>query len=137
MKKASRRASVKIVLLIGLAVGIAAVYFWGKNYFSSHFYPGTVVNGIDCGGMTAEAVKEEIQKELQRYTLVLWERGGAEETITGEQLAVRYADDGGVDALLSLRRTASGSWLWAGVILTRWQRHLLMKRREFRNFWAG
>ena len=104
MKKASRRASVKIVLLIGLAVGIAAVYFWGKNYFSSHFYPGTVVNGIDCGGMTAEAVKEEIQKELQRYTLVLRERGGAEETITGEQLAVRYADDGGVDALLSAQK---------------------------------
>ncbi len=104
MRMSSKRASIPIVLLAVLAVGIAAVYFWGKNYFSSHFYPGTVINGIDCGGMTAEAVKEELQKDLQSYTLVLRERGGAEETITGEQLAVRYTDDGGVDGLLSAQK---------------------------------
>ena len=100
MKKRSKHLKWLLLGAAVLAAALLTAYFIGRNYFSSHFFPGTVINGISCGGDTAETVKDKIQAGLLEYTLELKERGGSAEKITAGQLGVTYTDDGGVEQLL-------------------------------------
>ena len=94
-----------IVLLIGALVG---VYFFGRNYYASHFFPGTYINGVDESGKTVEEAKADIQEVITNYDLVVSERNDQEEEITGEALGLKYVDDGGVEELMEKQ----GSDLW-------------------------
>ena len=100
MKKMSKRAKIVVFALAAAAAALLTAYFIGKNYFAAHFLPGTVINGIDCGGDTAQEVKDKLQDTLLDYSLELKERGGKTEAITAGQLGVEYTDDGGVERLL-------------------------------------
>ena len=100
MKKMSKRAKIVVFALVAAAAALLTAYFIGKNYFAAHFLPGTVINGIDCGGDTAQEVKDKLQDTLLDYSLELKERGGKTEVITAGQLGVEYTDDGGVERLL-------------------------------------
>ena len=101
MKKLSKGTKITGIVIAAVAAGLLSGYFIGKNYFSKRFFPGTVINGIDCGGDTAETVKQKIQERLLEYSLELRERGGSSETITAHQMGMQYEDDGEVDRLLS------------------------------------
>ena len=61
MKKMSKRAKIVVFALAAAAAALLTAYFIGKNYFAAHFLPGTVINGIDCGGDTAREVKDKLQ----------------------------------------------------------------------------
>lgn len=100
MKKMSKRAKIVVFALAAAAAALLTAYFIGKNYFAVHFLPGTVINGIDCGGDTAREVKDKLQDTLLDYSLELRGRGGKTEVITAGQLGVEYTDDGGVERLL-------------------------------------
>lgn len=55
--------------VIGIAAGIillaaAGGYAGVGHYYASHFFPKTAINGLNCAGLTAEQVKEEIQKHI-------------------------------------------------------------------------
>ena len=67
--------------VIGIAAGLillaaAGGYAGVGHYYASHFFPKTAINGLNCAGLTAEQVKEEIQKHIVDYTLGITERGG-------------------------------------------------------------
>ena len=60
--------------VIGIAAGLillaaAGGYAGVGHYYASHFFPKTAINGLNCAGLTAEQVKEEIQKHIVDYTL--------------------------------------------------------------------
>ena len=70
--------------VIGIAAGLillaaAGGYAGVGHYYASHFFPKTAINGLNCAGLTAEQVKEEIQKHIVDYTLSITERGGKTE----------------------------------------------------------
>ena len=66
--------------VIGVAAGLILLAATGGyagvgHYYASHFFPKTAINGLNCAGLTAEQVKEEIQKRIVDYTLGITERG--------------------------------------------------------------
>ena len=61
-----------IILLIVIAAAIAAILFFGwyfrqAEYFETHFFEGTVINGDKVSFETAEEVKREIQNDIDQY----------------------------------------------------------------------
>lgn len=92
----------KVAAGIAGAVVLAAagVYLGVSYYYSSHFFPKTVINGLNCAGLSVDQVKEKIQSQILSYTLTLEERGGQTEQLTGDQLQLKYVDDRKVEALM-------------------------------------
>ena len=68
-------------------------------------FPKTAINGLNCAGLTAEQVKEEIQKHIVDYTLSITERGGKTETLSGTEIGLTYVDDHAVEKLLESQNT--------------------------------
>lgn len=96
--------------VIGIAAGIillaaAGGYAGVGHYYASHFFPKTAINGLNCAGLTAEQVKEEIQKHIVDYTLGITERGGKTETLSGTEIGLTYVDDHAVEKLLESQNT--------------------------------
>ena len=92
----------KVAAGIAGAVVLAAagVYLGVSYYYSSHFFPKTVINGLNCAGLSVDQVKEKIQSQILSYTLTLEERGGQTEQLTGDQLQLKYVYDRKVEALM-------------------------------------
>ena len=100
MKKMSRGRKIA-GSIAGAAVLVAAGLYLGVSYYyRSHFFPKTVINGLNCAGLSVDQVKEKIQKQIQSYTLTLMERGGDTEQLTGDQLGLQDVDDQKVEALM-------------------------------------
>ena len=96
--------------VIGIAAGLillaaAGGYAGVGHYYASHFFPKTAINGLNCAGLTAEQVKEEIQKHIVDYTLSITERSGKTETLSGTEIGLTYVDDHAVAKLLESQNT--------------------------------
>jgi hypothetical protein len=68
-------------------------------FFQSHFYFGTVINGINASGKTAAEVDKELSSIAASYTLELDERGNAEEQIKGSEIGLKFNTEGGSQSL--------------------------------------
>ena len=106
-KKKSRKA-----LGIGLAGG-AAVLLAGNAavgfYYQDKFYPGTTINGVDCGGRDAAYAEDFLKKSAETYSLTIQEREDKTETIEGSAIQLTYQDDNGAEQLM---KEEQNSWLW-------------------------
>ena len=94
----------------GIAAGLAFLaaaggYAGVGHYYTSHFFPKTAINGLNCAGLTTEQVKAEIQKQIVDYELVIDERGGKSETLSGADIGLTYVDDHVVEKLLDAQNT--------------------------------
>lgn len=100
-KKGKYKKAKKIVLgvLIAYVAVLAIVYAVGVFYYSSHFYSGSSINGMDCTGMTPEEVEKQIKGEIQTYELVLKERGDKTESISASEISMEYIADGKIQEL--------------------------------------
>ena len=83
----------KVFAALGAAVVLAAAsggaFFYRQvQKYEECFLPGTVINEMDMSDKTVEQVKEEIMSGLDGYVLTIRERGGSEETISGEAIGL-------------------------------------------------
>ena len=51
-EKAGAGRTIIILLVVLLLLLTAGAYGYGVHYFSSHFLPGSMVNGFNCSYMT-------------------------------------------------------------------------------------
>ena len=103
------------IAALGTVAILFVVYIALAVFYGSHFYPGTVISGIDASHMTAEQAKLALQAQIDGYRLTLEERGGREETITAPEIDLRYKDDGRMEQALK----DQNSVLWPFVRLIR------------------
>ena len=86
MKKNWKTGVCRTVLALSIslaAVGIAMAEEGGDTVF----VPGTSVNGLGIADLTVDEAAERIGSFYTKdYTLTIKERGGKQETITGEQI---------------------------------------------------
>ena len=85
-------------LMIGLAA-TAAFYILATMFFSSHFFPRTVINGYSCQFKTVNQVKEMIEKGCKEYELILEEREEKQEKLTSDQVVLQFVDDGKIEKI--------------------------------------
>ena len=99
-KKKSRKWIIPLIIIgVLVAVGIG-FYVYAVKQYSTYFYDGTWINGVDCSGMTVEEAKETVQDHIDEYKLTVFPLYGGPVTITAEDVAMTYADDGGIDKLM-------------------------------------
>lgn len=100
-----KKLSKKKKVIMGVIVGYLAIMLIGYMgiafYFSSHFFNGTKVNGMNCGNKTVEQVKEDIIQDINSYTLQIELRGGGTEKIKAPDVELSYVDDNRVDELMT------------------------------------
>ena len=82
------------------AVVLAGAYIYIGTTYRNAFFNGTVINGMDVSGRTAEEVKEMISQGTEDYILTLEERGGQTESIEGTAIGLQAEFDGSLEQLL-------------------------------------
>ncbi|MBR2779433.1 MAG: hypothetical protein IKD85_04625, partial [Firmicutes bacterium] len=100
MKKIPLGVIIMLIVVAAAAVSLFVVFKLGENYYSNIFMPGTVINGVDCGGKSAAEVKSELQDSILDYTLTVKARNCDPETIPAIDFGLTYVDDGCVDRIM-------------------------------------
>ena len=99
---------------VGAAVVCALLYVFFAVHYAKHFYPGTEIYGLDCGGKDAEEVRADIVDNIAGYSLFITGRSGLTDQIGAGDIHLRYEDDGGIEAALKNQK----SLLWPLFLLT-------------------
>lgn len=86
-----------IVVLFLLTIG---AYFFGVYYFTEHFLPGTQVNGFNCSYMTQEETEKLLAEKTSVYVLAIQTRGNGQESISADEIDLKYTSDGSVNRML-------------------------------------
>ncbi len=89
-----------IIIVAAAAAAVIALYLIGAFYFKSHFYPRTVINGINCSWKDVPACDEMMKHGADGYVLTIYEQDGTEEEITGEEVSLEFLPEEGLAALL-------------------------------------
>lgn len=94
-KKMSRNTIIASAALLTAII----IYIGCYAFFSNHFYPGTTIDGVSVSGLTPEEADRKLEAFASAYTLQLKERGAVEEKITGSDIGLGIAAEGGSAAL--------------------------------------
>lgn len=82
-------------LKVFLAISLIAVIFVFLNiFFETHFYPGTVINGLNVSCRTIETADRRLSAWASSYNLVLKERGDIREQIRGPEIGLTFSIGG-------------------------------------------
>lgn len=102
-KRKNEKSKVSKLLLYvgaGILMPILILYFCLSNYYSSHFYKNTFINGVNASNMTVSSVKEAINAEVKSYVLTLEERNGVTVPIRGEEIGLHTVYNGSIEDIL-------------------------------------
>ncbi len=102
-------------VLVILAAVIVALYIIMAVFFSSRFYPGTTLYGVNCTAKQVDWVKEQISERIGTYTLTVAERENRSEIISADQIRLQYDDQGDIEKYLKGQR----SYFWPVMMLLR------------------
>ena len=83
-----------MLIVAGAFLLLFAAYLITANYFNDRFLFGTVVNGKNVSGKTAEEVEQMIASEVDGYQIKIVPREGGEEYLTGDDVALKTVFDG-------------------------------------------
>lgn len=110
--KERKRKRIRLALTAG-GVVLLCLYTAAAVYFGSHFYAGTMICGIDCSQMTAAQVKEEVSEKLDQYVLQVVGRNDRIESLTAEQIDLKFVDNNSIDRMLRSQH----SYIWPVMLL--------------------
>ena len=100
MSRISKNAIVMIIIGAACVAGLATVYFIQRSHYQNHFLDNTFINGWDYSNATVADVTNDLQDKFANYELVINERGGNTESITGTDLGLAYNDDGSISSIM-------------------------------------
>jgi len=89
MIQKSFRKGYKTVLLIVMLIVIVIILIL-TLFFRTHFYPGTVINGIKVSCQTVAEADRRLAHKASSYVLVLYERNHVREQITGSEIGLEF-----------------------------------------------
>lgn len=98
-KKKNTKLRIALVIFIFLFF-TGCIYAVIAFHYSSHFLPGTTINGINCEGLSVEKVEEKLQQSISKYELSIVTKEGTKEVLTGDMLGLVYSDEQGVEQLM-------------------------------------
>lgn len=105
----------KICLLGGFALicVLFFIYLAFSLFFIKHYYFGTMLGAIDCGGKSIRAAQSLIEKKAEEYVLTVRGREGMEATVSSSEIGMRLSTD---DRLAQIAKEQNGfawpSFFW-------------------------
>lgn len=106
--KAAKRKRRSIIRNTVIAI-LAAAYATGIWYFSSHFTPGTTVDGVEAANMTTDELASAIQDRAATYEQHITNEDGFDLTIKASDISL--TSDGTTVANEAMARTNPVLWL--------------------------
>lgn len=79
------------------------LYLLVSLYFINHFLPGTYINGVRVSFKSCSNAEQVLMRHIRDYKLVLIEREGVTETITGRQIELKYNKAGSIKNVFQLQ----------------------------------
>lgn len=110
-----------LVLIILVALAAAGAYIAAAMYYRAHFFPNTMINGIDCSDMETGKVAGLLDEQIRGYRLTVTgrdystgESGASLGEILPEDIGLTYANtEEEAERLL----TEQNEWSWIQVYL--------------------
>lgn len=108
--KGSKHTGLKIAAVLSgvILVAFAAVYIGISSYFTSHFFMNTEINGQDFSRKTVKDVQEYLQEQVQGYKLTILEKDNQTDTISGEEISLRYEENKDIENVLK----SQNAFMW-------------------------
>lgn len=100
-KRKKKRQQRILAGLICAAAGLIAVYIGFSVYFETHFFPHTVILGLDCGGREISYVEEKLADNAASYLLSVYDRTGDKNLVRGVDIDCKFEDSGEVAEILA------------------------------------
>lgn len=102
---ASNRKSRKVLLivfgvLLASVIGLAAFFLIRANHYKTHFFPGTVMSGVDVSELTAEEATDKVARFVSDYLLTIYARDDAKYYIEGPSIGYAYVPNGEIERIL-------------------------------------
>ena len=107
-KKATPRQRRRRIRRI-IAAALVALYALGAWHFSSHFVPGTTVDGIDASYLSSEELASALTERAASYQLAISDPNGFATTLNGTDFA--FSTQASAVAAKALERTTPVLWL--------------------------
>lgn len=108
----------KIAIITGVsALALLVIaYIWGGIFYSSHFFPKVVINGINVGNKTTQQALAEIDKDYEERSVAIVGENNQTNTVTGAQINLLF--DSNIGDLNDLIKEQN-SWAWIFKIFSR------------------
>lgn len=102
--------SKKIVIGIGCVLFflVLVIYLGGVWFFSSHFLPGSALNGKNCSFQTEQDTQKMIAAGIATYQLTIDELDGVQEKMDAQDIKLQYVKDDSIRKLLDRQ----DKWKW-------------------------
>lgn len=91
-----------VVLCFTLFVGITlgTIFFVRANHYKTHFFPGTVMSGIDVSELTAQEATDKVGRYVADYLITIYARDDKKYHIDGPSIGYAYVPNGEIDRIL-------------------------------------
>lgn len=99
-KKHRKKRVIPVVILVILA----GIYAAGTVFFSSHFFPNTIINGISCGFKSRDDSVALFEEQAAAYVLTLKEQGDQTEEIKSSDIDLSVDSESVLEELLSAQK---------------------------------
>lgn len=97
-------------ILLAVIIVLAAVFLLRANHYRTHFFPGTIMSGVDVSELTAEDATEKVGRFVSDYLLTINTRDDAKYHIDGPSIGYAYVPNGEIEQILE----AQNEYDWLG-----------------------
>lgn len=109
----SRRNKILLASAIGFIIPLSIIYLMIGNYYKSHFFNNTIINGVPTSHMDALVAEEAINEKVKSYSLTIQGRNGVTDIIEGKDINLHTVFDESIENLLEKQK----AYRWPSSIL--------------------
>ncbi|MDD7176708.1 MAG: peptidoglycan binding domain-containing protein [Lachnospiraceae bacterium] len=85
---------------LALLITLGTVFLVRANHYKTHFFPGTVMSGVDVSELTAEEANEKVSRFVADYLLTIYARDDQKYYIEGPSIGYSYMPNGEIEQIL-------------------------------------
>ncbi len=115
------KQSKRIVIIIACIAAIVltgCIYYAGYHYYTSHFYPGSMINDTDISGTDADTAKETALNQVARYELTIYGKE-TEDQLSASDIGFTYIFTTGDEDYISKALTEQNPAVWPIALIIR------------------
>lgn len=85
---------------LALLITLGTIFLVRANHYKTHFFPGTVMSGVDVSELTAEEANEKVSRFVADYLLTIYARDDQKYYIEGPSIGYSYMPNGEIEQIL-------------------------------------
>lgn len=85
---------------LALLIVLGTIFLVRANHYKTHFFPGTVMSGVDVSELTAEEANQKVSRFVADYLLTIYARNDQKYYIEGPSISYSYVPNGEIEQIL-------------------------------------